>query len=85
MTTANAFFKASFIECLYFQIYPSIYIIVLLLLFSVDFLEMLKDLKFDQTCRHYAIKNIMAIAVMNSDYFFCRSNKDWENPELMTF
>ena len=52
---------------------------------SVDFLEMLEDLKFDQTCRHYLVKMIIAIAVRTSYYVFCRKNKDWDNPELMTF
>ena len=52
---------------------------------SVDFLEMLEDLKFDRTCRHYIVKKMMAIAVRTSYYVFCRRNKDWDNPELMTF
>ena len=30
---------------------------------SVDFLEMLEGLEFDQTCRYYAIKKIIVIAV----------------------
>ena len=51
---------------------------------SVDFLEMLQDLKFGKTCRHYVVKKIMAIAVRTLYYVFCRRNKDWENPELMT-
>ena len=52
---------------------------------SVDFLEMLEDLKFDKTCRHYVVKKMIAIAVRTSHYVFCRRNKDWDNPELMTF
>ena len=28
---------------------------------SVDFLEMLEDLDFDKTCRHYVVKKIMVI------------------------
>ena len=59
--------------------------IVISTLGTVNFLEMLEDLKFDETCRHYVVKNIMAIAVRTSYYVFCRGNKDWENPELMTF
>ena len=51
---------------------------------AVDFLEMLEDLKFDKTCRHYVVKKMMAIAVRTSYYVFCRRNKDWDNPELMT-
>ena len=43
---------------------------------SVDFLEMLEDLKFDKTCRHYVVKKMMAIAVRTSYYVFCRRNKD---------
>ena len=43
---------------------------------SVDFLEMLEDLKFDKTCRHYVVKKMMAIAVRTSYYVFCRGNKD---------
>ena len=52
---------------------------------SVDFLEMLEDLKFDKTCRHYVFKKVMAIAVRTLYYVFCRRNKDWDNPELMAF
>ena len=52
---------------------------------SLDFLEMLEDLKFDKTCRHYVVKKIMAIAVRTSHYVFCRGNKEWDNPELATF
>ena len=44
--------------------------------FSVDFLEMLKDLKFNQTCRQYAIKKIMATAIRTSYYVLCRRNGD---------
>ena len=50
-----------------------------------DFLEMLEDVKFDQTCRHHVVKKIMATAVRTSYCVFCRRNKDWVNPELMTF
>ena len=52
---------------------------------SVDFLEMLEDLKFDKTGRHYVVKKMMAIAVRSFYYVFCRRNKDWDNSELMTF
>ena len=37
---------------------------------SVDVLEMLKNLEFDQTCRHYAVKKIMVIAIRTFYYFF---------------
>ena len=52
---------------------------------SLDFLEMLEDLKFDKTCRHYVVKKIMAITVRTSYHVFCRRNKDWDNPELIAF
>ena len=52
---------------------------------SVVFLDMLEDLKFDQTCRHYAIKKIMAIAIRTSYHVFCRRNKDRDNPKLTKF
>ena len=28
---------------------------------------------------------IVIIVIRTSDYVFCRRNKDWDNPELMTF
>ena len=52
---------------------------------SVDFLDMLEDLNLYKTCRHYVVKKMMAIAVKTLYYVFCRKNKDWDNPELMTF
>ena len=52
---------------------------------SVDFLEMLEDLKFDKTCRHHVVRKLMAIAVRTWYYVFCRRSKGWDNPELTTF
>ena len=39
----------------------------------VDFLEMLKVLEFDRTCRHCTFKKILAIAIRTSYYLSCRS------------
>ena len=48
------------------------------------FLKILKDLEFDQKCRHYAVKKIMTIEIRTSYSIFCKRNKDWDDPELMT-
>ena len=52
---------------------------------SVDFLEIIENLKFDQTCRHYSVKKMIVIAIRTPYYVFYRRNKDWDKPELMKF
>ena len=52
---------------------------------SVDFLDMLKDMESDQTCRHCLVKKIMAIAVRTAYYVFCGRNKNWDDPKLIKF
>ena len=52
---------------------------------SLDFIEMLKDLKFDERCRKYYTQKIMNTCIRSSYYIFCKRNKEWDNPTLMTF
>ena len=41
-------------------------------------------LKFDKRTTNYTIKKITNIAIRTSYYIFCRRNKEWTDPELMT-
>lgn len=50
---------------------------------SLEFIEMLKDLKFDERCRKYFMKRIINICIRTSYYIFCKRNKTWDNPTLM--
>jgi hypothetical protein len=52
---------------------------------SLDFTEMLKDLKFDEQCRKYYVRKIMNICIRSSYYIFCKRNKEWDNPQLMSY
>ena len=52
---------------------------------SLDFIEMLKDLKFDERCRKYYTQKTMNTCIRSSYYIFCKRNKEWDNPTLMTY
>ncbi|XP_028418767.1 uncharacterized protein LOC114544297 [Dendronephthya gigantea] len=49
------------------------------------FLEMLKDIGFERNHHEYLIKRMTTIAIRTTYYIFCCRNKDWSNPELLTF
>jgi hypothetical protein len=52
---------------------------------SLDFTEMLKDIKFDEQCRKYYVRKIINICIRSSYYIFCKRNKEWDNPQLMSY
>ena len=52
---------------------------------SSSFLDMMKDLDFDENTRKFIARRLMAISILATYYIFCRRNKDWLNPELLTF
>jgi len=52
---------------------------------SSSFLDMMKDLDFDENTRKFITRRLMAISIRATYYIFCRRNKDWLNPELLTF
>ncbi|CAB3995187.1 Hypothetical predicted protein, partial [Paramuricea clavata] len=52
---------------------------------SLDFTEMLKDLKFDKQRRKYYVRKIINICIRSSYYIFCKRNKEWDNPQLMSY
>lgn len=52
---------------------------------SIDFIEMLKDLKFDERCRKYYTQKMMNTCIRASYYIFCKRNKEWDNPTLMSY
>ena len=52
---------------------------------SLDFIEMLNDLKFDKKCRKYCVRKIINICIRSSYYIFCKRNQEWNNPQLMSY
>ena len=46
-------------------------------------IDMLKDLKFDEQHITYVKKKIITICIRASYYIFCQRNKDWTSPELL--
>ena len=52
---------------------------------SLGLCEMWKDLKFDEKCRKYFVSKIINICIRSSYYIFCMRNKEWDNPQLMTY
>ena len=51
---------------------------------TTEFIDMMKMLKFDKRTTNYTIKKITNIGIRTSCYIFCRRNKEWTDPELMT-
>ena len=49
-----------------------------------DLDEMLRSLKFDAQYNKYIKKKIVNICIRTSYYIFCRRNKEWNSPELLT-
>ena len=52
---------------------------------SLSFIEMLKDLNFDDKCRKYFVRKIINTCIRSSYYVFCKRNKEWDNPLLMPY
>ena len=49
------------------------------------FLDMLTDLQFDTATKNYIVRKLTTIAIRISYYIFCRRNKEWPNPELLSY
>ena len=52
---------------------------------SLCLIKMLKDLEFDEACRKYLIRRIINTCIRSTYYIFCKRNKVWDNPELMSY
>ena len=50
----------------------------------ISLLSLLNDLHFDKTIQKRIIMKTMSISLRSSYYIFCRRNKPWTNPELLT-
>ena len=50
----------------------------------ISLLSLLNDLHFDKTIQKRIIMKAMPISSRSSYYIFCRRNKPWTNPELLT-
>jgi hypothetical protein len=50
-----------------------------------EFLEMLDDLGLENNQKMFHIKRMTTIAIRTTYYIFCCRNKEWTNPELLTF
>ena len=51
---------------------------------TTELIDVMKMLNFDKRAKNYTIKKITNIAIRTSYYIFCRRNKEWTDPELMT-
>ena len=51
----------------------------------LTFINMLNDIGIDKNNQKYLIKQMMTIAIRTTYYVFCCRNKEWTNPELLTF
>ena len=51
----------------------------------LTFMDMLNDLGFDKKHQKYCFKRMTTIAIRTTYYIFCCRNKEWTNPELLTF
>ena len=49
-----------------------------------SFLEMLANVGLDTKHQTYCIGRMMNIAIRSTNYIFCRRNKEWESPHLLT-
>ena len=49
------------------------------------FLDMLKNVGFDDNQRLYCIRKMITIDIRTTYYIFCCRNKEWDNPELLAF
>ncbi len=45
--------------------------------------EMLKDLEIDKQCRKYLVRKIINTCIRST--YFCKRNKDWDYPQLMSY
>ena len=52
---------------------------------SLDLIEMLKDLEMDMHCRKYLVRKIINTCIRSTYYIFCKRNKEWDNPKLMSY
>ena len=52
---------------------------------STSFLDMIKDLGFDDNTRSFIVRRLMTISIRATYYIFCRRNRDWPNPVHLTF
>ena len=59
--------------------------LLLLLLCSNTFLQMLKDLNLNQDLTHHIIMKASNIAIRCTYYTYCRRNKQWTSPDLLQF
>ena len=50
-----------------------------------DSLDMLTALQFGNTTKNYILRKMTTIAIRTSYYIFCRCNKEWPIPELLSY
>ena len=50
-----------------------------------EFHDMLADLPFHAATKNYILGKITTIAIRTSYYIFCRRNKEWPDPELLSY
>ena len=50
-----------------------------------DFFDMLTDLQSDAATKNYILRKLTTIPSRTSYYIFSRRNKEWPNPELISY
>ena len=52
---------------------------------SISLLKMLDKIAFEKKHQVFCVKRMTTIAIRITYFLFCRRNKEWENPTLLTY
>ena len=52
---------------------------------SISLLKMLDKIGFEKKHQDFCVKRMTTIAIRTTYFIFCRRNKEWENPILLTY
>ena len=52
---------------------------------SISLLKMLDKISFEKKHQDFSVKRMTTIAIRTTYFIFCRRNKEWENPILLTY
>ena len=52
---------------------------------SISLLKMLEKIGFEKNHQDFCVKRMTTIAIQTTYFIFCRRNKEWENPILLTY
>ena len=52
---------------------------------DISLLKMLDKIGFEKKHQDFCVKRMTTIAIRTTYFIFCRRNKEWENPILLTY